>query len=189
MSTLPKAEWSDEPLETIGIPTLQPLDLVPLAGLSGSGPIETCESVLSIAGLAGVNARPGGLSNSGSTSPATCGNAPDNCGESLPGPPVAATPLPWECYRTGAPISSFPGVPSQHQFRMTEVSGMSGHVAEATTTRQTFGEKVAHREDRRNVAMTVGGGDAGGDGKASAEQTAFGLKFFGITTTELELGS
>lgn len=159
----PKTEWSDEALETSDIPTLQRLDLAPMAGLSGVGPIDTCQSVLSIAGLTGMKGRPGGTSSSGSTSPSTLDNSQTKCGRS---PPVAANSLTLECYSTGAPIPSLSGLASQQQLRVAETPTQV--TSADATTRSTFGEKLAYWGDRRDgTAATVAGGDAGGEGKAS----------------------
>lgn len=172
---LPKTEWSDESLETSSVPSLQPVDLAPVAGLSGVGPIETGQSVLSIAALSEVAVHPGGPSSSGSTSPATFGNIQANHSQSPPTPSVAvaADSVTSECCVAGA-LPSSSGLSSQPQFRVME---MPAQVMDATT-RQAFGEKVAYWGERRDGAVTLGGGDAGGDGKISGEQSAFGLKFF-----------
>lgn len=174
MATLQNPEWSDEALETNGIPTLQPLDLTSVAGLSGVGPIEPCQSVLSIAGLLGVTARPGSLDGSRPTSPATFSNGQATCGQSPSAVPVQANALGLGCYSTGAPISSDSGTPSQQRLRATDISAQ---VSDATT-RQTCGEKVAFWGDRTDSAVIGGGGDAGGTGKASEEQNAFGSGVF-----------
>lgn len=174
MLVLPKAECSDEALETSVIPTLQPLDLASMAGLSGVGPIETCQSVLSIAGLAEVPARPGSLRCSDSTSPSPCSNSQGSCGRSPSAPPVAASSVAWECYDTQTPIPPS-GLASHQHFPATK---MPEQVTSLDATTRPYGEIVAHWEGRRDVAVTVGGADALGEGKASPEQTACGLQFF-----------
>lgn len=176
---LPKTEWPDESLEMTGVPTrtqtLQPVDLASVAGLSGVGPVEPCQSVVSMAGIAGVAAPAGGLSGSGATGPATFGDNQATRSQDVPAPPAKAI-LPLGFLSTGAPVLSSSGVASQQQqqFRVLE---MPAQVTD-TAARQAFGEKVAHWGERRDGAVIVGGGDAGGDGKASVEQSAFGLKFF-----------
>eukprot|EP00752_Nemacystus_decipiens_P005087 g4616.t1 len=165
---LPKTEWSEDSRETSGVSTLQTVDLAPVAGLSGVGPIESCQSVLSIAGLGGVTARSGCLRGSGSTIPGTFGSIQAMHGQSVASIPTP-TSLPRECYSTGAPVPSSSGLASQQQ--QFVVMEMPSQVTDATPRRQVCGEKVAYWGERRDGAVIVGGGDAGGDGKASVEQT------------------
>lgn len=166
MPVLPEID-SKKALETNGISTPRPLNLAPVATLSSVSSIETCQSVLSIAGLHGMTAWPSGPSSPNSTSSATCDNSQAAWGHSSPAAPAAANSSGLECYSTGA-------LASRPQFRMAEMSAQMTD----PTTRQTFVEQVAYWGHRRDVTLTVAGGDTEGEGKALAEQTAFGLKFY-----------
>eukprot|EP00903_Cladosiphon_okamuranus_P014237 g13226.t1 len=189
MLVLPNSEWSEDSLETspgsaLG---LQSVDVAPMAGLAGIGPIEastSCQSVLSIAGLSGVGvgvtSRPAGLGSSSfnSTGRATFGNGKSTLGQSPAPTPPALTVAGSSLALEGCSTAPIPTSSQQQQWR---VMGVPAQVTDTTTRQATamFSRKVAYWGGHTaGGAVMVGGGVAGGDGNTSVEQDAFGLKFF-----------